>query len=77
MHDLAAHSRVHGSAVGAQLKETLSVFARQIGAAGRAQIGVGLHLAKNTSDLVRQIAAGVLTGLAEHVQPGYAKDKGE
>ena len=77
LHDLAAHARTHGSAVGAQLKETLSVIAHQISATGRAQVGVGLHLAKNTSDLVRQIAAGVLTGLAEHVQPGHTKDKGE
>lgn len=77
LHDLAVHTRTHGSAVGTQMKETLSVFARHIGAAGRAQVGVGLHLAKNTSDLVRQIAAGVLTGLAEHVQPGHTKDKGE
>jgi uncharacterized protein YicC (UPF0701 family) len=77
LHDLAAHSRTHGSAVGKQLKETLSVIAHQIGATGRAQVGVGLHLAKNTSDLVRQIAAGVLTGLAQHVRPGQPKDKGE
>jgi uncharacterized protein YicC (UPF0701 family) len=82
LHDLAAHTRTHGSAVGAQLKETLSVFARHISAAGRAQAGAGLHLAKNTSDLVRQIAAGVLTGLADHVRPGpvqsgSGKNKGE
>lgn len=77
LHDLAAHTRTHGSAVGTQLKETLSVFAHHIGAAGRAQVGVGLHLAKNTSDLVRQIAAGVLTGLADHIKPGQSQDKGE
>jgi hypothetical protein len=73
LHDLAAHTRTHGSAIGTQLKETLAVFARHIGAAGRAQVGVGLHLAKNTSDLVRQIAAGVLTGVADHIKPGQAK----
>ncbi|MBI4938456.1 MAG: hypothetical protein HY846_09650 [Nitrosomonadales bacterium] len=77
LHDLAAHTRTHGSAVGRQLKETLSVFARHIGAAGRAQVGVGLHLAQNTADLMRQIAAGVLTGLADHIKPGHPKDKGE
>jgi hypothetical protein len=76
LHDLAAHTRTHGSAVGAQLKETLPAFARHIGAAGRAQVGAGLHLAKNTSDLVRQIAAGVFTGLAQYIQPGHSKDKG-
>ena len=82
LHDLAAHTRTHGSAIGTQLKDTLSVFARHIGAAGRAEVGVGLHLAKNTSDLVRQIAAGVLNGLADHVRPDHArpdqtKGKGE
>lgn len=82
LHDLAAHASNQGTAIGTQLKDTLAVFARQIGAAGSAQVGVGLHLAKNTSDLLRQIAAGVLTGLADHVrpehrQPGHSKEKGE
>ena len=60
------------SAVGTQLKETLAVIAHQLAAAGRAQAGVGLHLAQATSNLLRQIAAGVLTGLADHVKPGQA-----
>lgn len=77
LHDLAAHTRTHGSAVGTQLKETLSVFAHHIGAAGRAQAGVGLHLAQNTADLMRQIAAGVLTGLADHIKPAHTKNKAE
>ena len=76
LHDLAAHARTHGSAVGAQLKETLPVFMRHIGAAGRAEVGAGLLLATNTADLVRQIAAGMLTGIAERVQPGHSKDPG-
>jgi len=74
LRDLASHTRTHGSAVGAQMKETLGVIAHQIGAAGRAQVGAGLHLARNTSDLLRQIAAGVLSGLADHVKPGHPKD---
>jgi hypothetical protein len=77
LHGLAEHARTHGSAVGRQLKETLSVFAHHLGAAGRAQVGAGLHLAKNTSDLLRQIAAGVLTGLADHIKPAHSKDKVE
>jgi len=75
LKDLAAHARTHGSAVGRQMKDTLSVFAHHIGSAGRAQVDAGLHLARNTADLVRQIAAGMLSGLAEHIQPGSAKDK--
>ncbi len=47
----------------------------QIGATGRAQVGAGLHLAQATSDLLRQIAAGVLTGLADHVKPGHPQGK--
>jgi len=70
LHDLAAHSRTHGSAVGAQLKDTLAVITHQIGVAGRSQVTAGVHLAKATSDLLRQIAAGVLTGVADHVKPG-------
>jgi hypothetical protein len=75
LHDLAAHARVHGSAVGAQLKETLAVMTHQFGATGRAQVGAGLHLAQATSVLLRQIAAGVLTGLADHVKPGHPQGK--
>ncbi|MFZ5524790.1 MAG: DUF6781 family protein [Pseudomonadota bacterium] len=74
LRDLASHTRTHGTAVGAQLKETLDVIAHQIGAAGRVQAGAGLHLARNTADLLRKIAAGVLSGLADHVKPGQPKD---
>ncbi len=73
LRDIVAHSRTHGSAVGAQLKETLSIITHQIGAAGKTQAIAGLHLAQATSDLLRQVAAGVLTGVAEHIKPS---DKG-
>ncbi len=69
LRDLAAHARTHGSAVGAQVKDTLAVLAHHMAATGREQFGVGLHLAGNTANLMRQIAAGVLTGVAERVQP--------
>ena len=73
LQDIVAHSRTQGSAVGAQLKETLSVITHQLGATGRTQAAAGLHLAQATSDLLRQITAGVLTGVAEHIKPS---DKG-
>ncbi len=75
LHDLAAHARTYGSAVGAQLKETLAVITHQLGAAGRLQVVTGLHLAQATSDLLRKIAAGVLTGLADRVKPGHTQSK--
>ena len=75
LHDLAAHSRTHGSAVGAELKETLAVITHQLGTAGHAQAVAGLHLAQATTDLLRQITAGVLTGLADHIKPSHTKAK--
>jgi len=77
LHDLAAHGRTNGSAVGTQLKETLAVITHQLGTAGRTQVIAGLHLAQATSNLLRQIAAGVLTGLADHVKPGHPEGKGD
>jgi hypothetical protein len=74
LSNLAAHTRTYGSAVGTQMKETLGVIAHQIDSAGRAQVGAGLHLAKNTADLLRKIAAGVLSGMVDHVQPGNPKE---
>ncbi len=75
LHDLAAHSRTHGTTLGGQIKETLAVITHQLGAAGHAQAVAGLHLAQATSDLLRQIAAGVLTGVADHVKPDQSKHK--
>jgi hypothetical protein len=74
LSSLAAHTRTYGTAVGAQMKDTLGVIAHQIDATGRAQVGAGLHLARNTADLLRKIAAGVLSGLADHVKPGNPKE---
>lgn len=71
LYDLAADARIYGSAVRAQLKETLAVMTYQLDAAARAQVETGLHLAQATSDALRQIAAGVLTGLADHANPGH------
>lgn len=75
LHDLAAHSRTHGTTLGGQIKETLSVITHQLGSAGHAQAVAGLHLAQATTDLLRQIAAGVLTGVAEHVKPDQSRHK--
>ena len=79
LHDLTLHTRTHGSNVRTQIKETLAVIAHQLGAAGHAQAVASLHLAQATTNLLRQIAAGVLTGLADHVKPAHAtihsKDK--
>jgi len=50
----------------------------QLAVMGRTGAGVGMHLAQTTSNMLRQIVAGALTGLADHVKPGHhpqEKDK--
>jgi len=74
--DLWSHAKANGSAVGRQMQDTLGAIAHQLGATGRAQAGAGLHLAQNTSNMLRQIAAGMLSGLAEQIKPGKPGDKG-
>ncbi len=69
LSELLAHSRLHGSAVGAQLQQGWLTTAQQLGEVGRAQLDAGLKLAQASTDLLRQIAAGVLGGLAEQVKP--------
>jgi hypothetical protein len=71
LHHLAAHCLTHGTLAGAQIKETLSVIAHQLSLVGQTQAASGLHLAQASSHLLRQIAAGVLNGVADHVKPAH------
>jgi len=75
--ELASHARLNGSAVGAELHDTLRATARQFGEAGRAQREAGLKIAQAGTDLLRQIAAGVLGGLAEQVKPPSRAGEGD
>ncbi len=70
LHDLASHAKRNGTAVGTQLKDTLTTFTQQMTSAGHAQLEAGVQLTHATADLLRKIAAGVLSGLAERVKPG-------
>jgi F0F1-type ATP synthase membrane subunit b/b' len=76
LSELLAHSRLHGSAVGAQLQQGWLTTAQQLGEVGKAQLDAGLKLAQASTDLLRQIAAGVLGGLAEQVKPAARADAG-
>lgn len=77
LSDLASHARINGSAVGRQVKDTVTSIAHELSAAGSAKIGAGLHLARSTSDYMRKLAAGALTSLADRVRPGDTGDKGK
>ncbi|MDL1865874.1 hypothetical protein FBR06_01215 [Betaproteobacteria bacterium PRO4] len=63
LKDLLAHAQHNGTAVGAQLKDTLAVFAHQIASTGRAQFEPGVKLTQTTADLLYKISTGVLSGI--------------
>ncbi len=65
LHDLGDHARNNGTAVGAQLKETLAIFTQQISSVGHAQLEAGAHLAHATADFINKIANGVLDGVKD------------
>lgn len=69
LHELAEHTRIHGSALGRQLQDTLRTLTQQLGEVGRAQVNTGLHLAQASADLLRQLTAGLLSGVADHIRP--------
>ncbi len=69
LHDLLAHAKCNGTAVGIQLKETLAVIAHQMTLVGYAQFQEGIHFTQATADLMRKIAVGLLAGIAERVKP--------
>jgi ElaB/YqjD/DUF883 family membrane-anchored ribosome-binding protein len=75
--DLASHARIQGSAVGSQMRDTLSSIGHELSAAGSAQVGAGLHLARTTADYMRKLAAGALIGLADRVRPHHTGEKGK
>lgn len=75
LSDLASHARIHGSAVGSQMTDTVATIGREISAAGSARINAGLHLARDTANHMRKLAAGALNSLADRVHPGGAGEK--
>ncbi|SFW40234.1 DUF6781 family protein [Nitrosovibrio sp. Nv17] len=75
LRDLVAHARRSGTSVGAQLKDTLAAFNREIAAAGQSRVEAGLQLTQAVTGLMRQIAAGVLTGIAERIRSDGGSEK--
>jgi len=66
--DVTTHAKNNGTVVGAQLKETLSLFAQQAASVGHAQLEAGAHLAQSTAGFIQKIATGVLSGIKDHTQ---------
>lgn len=73
LQDLLTHAQHNGTAVGAQLKDTLAVLAHQMATTGRAQFEAGVQLAQITADLLYKISSGVLTGISSRINRDDSK----
>lgn len=68
LNDLLTHAKCNGTAIGAQLGDTLATFTRQISSVGHAQFEAGLQLTQATADLLHKITTGVLAGISEQTK---------
>ena len=68
LHDIISHAENQGTAVGAQLKETLATLASHIAQGSGDQLKSGIHLAQETANFMRNVASGVLAGLADRLK---------
>ncbi|SDY89658.1 DUF6781 family protein [Nitrosomonas sp. Nm33] len=73
LNDLVTHAKRNGTAIGAQLRETLDTFTQQIASVGHTQLEAGLQLTQATADLLHKITTGVLAGISEKTKE--AKNK--
>ena len=69
LHDLATHAKRNGTAVGSQLKDTLSAFNQQLTSVGHSQLEAGIELTHAITNLMREAAADALNSIAERVKP--------
>ncbi|MDE2365929.1 MAG: hypothetical protein KGM95_03225 [Betaproteobacteria bacterium] len=69
LRDFVAHAKRNGTAVGSQMKDTLTAFNNQMMSTGQTRLEAGMQLTHAITDLMRQVAAGILGGIAEHIKP--------
>ncbi|MCP5245055.1 MAG: hypothetical protein H6937_03455 [Burkholderiales bacterium] len=73
LQDVTNHAKNNGTIVGAQLKETLGIFAQQAASVSHAQLEAGAHLTQATAGFIHKIATGVLSGIKDHTQGSHGK----
>lgn len=67
--DLVDHAQHSGTAVGKQLKESMTVLVEQITGAGKAELEAGTGAVKTTGSLLARLASGILEGIADSLHP--------
>jgi len=70
LRDFVTHAKRNGTAVGSQLEDTLTAFNREISSTGRVGLETGVRLTHAITELMRQVATGMLSGVAERVKSG-------
>ena len=77
LKDLAEHARSSGTAVGARVQSAVVDLGQAMGDLARAQVQEGMRALSAQAELLASMAAGVLRGLADRLQPdsSAAKDR--
>ena len=68
--ELAEHMRHSGTAAGARVRDALAELARTSSSLAWSQLEGGMQTLRNQADLLASLAAGVLRGLADRLNPG-------
>jgi flagellar capping protein FliD len=77
LRDLAQHMHIDGTAVGHQAKDAVETIGRQMTTVGLVPFETGIQLASVTSDLMRNVAAGMLTAAADRIKPSQGSEKSD
>lgn len=75
LRDLAEHARSSGTAVGGRVRDALGQLGQAAGELARAQFDGGVRTMRNQAELFASLAAGVLRGLADRLQPGASEQR--
>lgn len=73
--ELAEHMRHSGTAAGARVRDAVAELAHASSNLAWSQFDNGMQTLRNQADLLASLAAGVLRGLADRLQPGAAENE--
>ncbi|MBI5430888.1 MAG: hypothetical protein HY938_10600 [Nitrosomonadales bacterium] len=69
LRDIASHAQSSGTAVGGQVKTALEELAHAVADTARGQVDAGAQTLRKEASLLAGLAAGVLRGIADRLQP--------
>ena len=75
LSELAEHMRHSGTAAGARVRDAVAELAHASSSLAWSQFDSGMQTLRNQADLLAGLAAGVLRGLADRLQPGASENE--